>query len=337
MTPLLVSALALSGCSRDRAQAEAVATELCRWGQLEMLTPSVLPPSVDLEVLVREADRRYVLAEQSGSISPDNPFLALHQKTGMVVDEPAAAMAQALANQSQCDVMVEVDGDRATAHVVRTVGIPVERETDVFLLLRELKAGKVRKHEVDLVVERGADRWTASLGLPEASIAAAEARLTELREAITFGAKSEEGLAKLVVVGTAYFSTAQRRSSTPRVDITMRNDSDETFSRVDFFGTVTSEGRDEPWVEDELQHRVRGSFEPGDLEEWTIVSRLPPKWRTRAPDGAKVNVRPLRAYGKGEKLVYSIEGYEESQAAAAVLEEEIARLKEAYLTPQPNG
>jgi hypothetical protein len=357
MNPLLASiALALlPGCSRDRARAEAVATELCRWGQLEMLTPSVLPPSVDLEALVREADRRYVLTERSGSVSPDNPFLALHQQTGMVTDEPAAAMAQALANQSQCEVAATVEEGRATAHVKRTVGVPVEGDTDVFLLLRELnalpgqpervaalearireaaEAGKVRTHEVDLVVERIDGRWTANLGLPEASIAAAEARLVELREAIAFGQKSEEALAKLVVVGTAYFSPAKRRSAIPRVDITMRNDSDETFYRVDFFGTLTSEGRDQPWVEDELAHRIRGAFEPGDREEWTIVSRLPLKWRTRAPDSSVVTVRPIRAFGKGDgdEPRYNLDGFEESKAAATVLEEEIARLKAAYLT-----
>ncbi|MEZ4241657.1 MAG: hypothetical protein R3F59_37020 [Myxococcota bacterium] len=355
--PALLLAL-LPGCHRARSQAEAVATELCRWGQLERFTPSVLPPEVDLEVLVREADRRYATQEQTGSVSPDNPFLALHQKSGMVVDEPAKAMARALAEQSHCEVAATVDGDRATVHVTRTVGVPVADEAGVFLLLRELNAlpsqeqrvaliedriraaeaeGKVRTHEVDLVVEDRGGRWVANLGLPEARIADANAKLAELKEQIAFGQRSEQELAKLVVVSTAYFSPAKRRSAIPRVDITVRNDSDTTYTAVDFYGTLTSADRDHPWVEDELPHKIRGPFEPGDLEEWTIVSRLPLKWRTRAPDSAVVTVHPIRAYGRDGKLLYSIEGFEEAKAAAAVLEEEIARLQATYLAPGANG
>lgn len=339
-----------AGCSRDRAHAGAVATELCKWGQLDDLSPDVLPPEVDLVALVREADRRYAVDQHTLTPSSENPFLALAQTAGMKVEEPAAAMSQALANKSVCSVEVEVEGDVAKAHVERSVGIPVAAGDDVFLLLNALNQLGSREERValiegridaatdkrtsshDLVVERVGDRWIANLGLPEAAIARAETELAGLKETIAFGETSRSELGKLEVLATHYLAHSSKRSSIPRVDITVRNGTAERLTRVDFHGVLTSEARDTPWVDAELSHQVRGKLEPGATEEFTIVSRLPVKWRTRAPDGANLQVTPIRAAGADGKVLWDVVGLDDAKAAAAVLEERVSSLKGTYLS-----
>lgn len=338
-----------AGCNGDRSHATAVATELCKWGQLDDLSPDVLPPEVDLVALVREADRRYAVDQRTLTPSSENPFLALAQTAGMKVDEPAAAMSQALANKSVCTVTVEVDGDVAKAHVERSVGIPVAGD-EVFLLLNELNQLASREERValiegridaatdkrssthDLLVERVGDAWIANLGLPEAAIARAETELAGLKETIAFGETSRAELAKLEVVSTHYLARSSKRSSIPRVDITVRNGTAQRLTRVDFHGVLTSEGRDTPWVDAELSHQVRGKLEPGATEEFTIVSRLPVKWRTRAPDGANLQVTPIRAAGADGKVLWDVVGLDDAKAAAAVLEERVSTLKGTYLS-----
>ena len=70
--------LALTGCWGDRSAAGVVADELCRWGQLEELTPSILPATVDLTKLVRDLDLKYASGEPpsgpSTTIFRDEPI-----------------------------------------------------------------------------------------------------------------------------------------------------------------------------------------------------------------------------------------------------------------------
>src|SRR5688572_29435008 len=121
---MLVWWLIGAGCNRAQGEAEQVVMELCRWGQLDDLTPAGLTKEVDLPTLVREVDLRYASEQSSGKASADNPFLALSQTLGMVIDEPVLSMSEALAERSKCVVEITPEGDRLKAHVVRTVNVP---------------------------------------------------------------------------------------------------------------------------------------------------------------------------------------------------------------------
>jgi hypothetical protein len=340
--------LALTGCWGPGSKSRQVADELCRWGQLEELTPDVLPPTVELAKLVRELDLRYASGEPPAGPSTENPFLALHQTVGMVVDDPARALAEVQAARSVCEVTVTFEGETAKAHVSRTLARPLDG-ADAFLRAGELQrlpthelrvaeihrwfdaTPETRTTEYDLKVERTATGWIANLGLPEAALATAEAELATVNETIAKAEADAAELAKVVVIDARWFKRASKRSSATRVDITVRNDLPVRVTRVDFHGTLTTPDREEPWVDEELSYTVRGKMEPGDQETFTFVSRLPPKWRVNAPEDAQLAVKVIRmAGGPTGEVMYNLDGWEAAVGRKEVLVEEIARLKSTY-------
>lgn len=355
MVAWLISLLiAPVGCGGAKSDAKQVVTELCRWGQLDDLTPAGLPPSVDLKALVREVDLRYASAEANRRPSPDNPFLALHQTVGMVIDEPILAMSEALARRSQCTVETTTEGEIVKVHVVRKVNVPQWERDEVHRRLRELESVPDHKAKValiekwlaelpvrestdDLIVEQHEGRWVANLGLPERDIAEAEAKLAVLDEQIAVGEKAEAELSKLTILGTRYQQRSSKRSSIPRLEITVHNGTDLTIGRLDFYGSLTSPDRETPWVVGELPVKVRGKFVPGAEETFTIVSLLPVKWRTRAPDGAAVNLKPIRVADTKGDVIYTVDGLEQAKIDAAALREQIATLRSTYGLPVPTG
>jgi len=340
--------MALAGCGGSSSGAQAVADELCRWGQLEELTPTILPETVDLTRLVRDLDRRYASTEPPAGPSTENPFLALHQTLGMVVDEPARALAAVQAARSTCDVTLTVEGDTAKAKVVRKVARPLKGK-DPFL-----EAGKLQKlatqderiaevhrwfdqtpeqdtAEYDLVLERKDGTWIANLGLAETALAAAEAELAVVNQTIAKAEADAAEIAKVPILDAKWMKRASKRSSATRVDITIRNDLPVRITRLDFHGTLTSPDRTEPWIDDELSHTVRGKMDPGYEDTFTIVSRLPPKWRVNAPEDSVLELKIIRlAGGPTGEVLYNLDGWEEAVNRKAVLEEEIARLKSTY-------
>lgn len=344
----MIVLLALAGCWGPPSGAVEVADELCRWGQLSELTPTVLPPTVELPKLVRELDLRYASTEPPAGPSAENPFLALHQTLGMVVDDPARALAEVQAKRSVCEIAFALDGDRATAHVKRTVARPLDG-TDVFLRagqIQQLASHELRVAEIDrwfaaatephtteydLVIEKHGTDWIANLGLPEAALHAAESELVTVRDTIAKREADAAELAKIVVLGQEYFLRSGNPASIKRIDITVRNDLPIRVTRVDFQGTLTSAEREAPLVDEELSYSIRGKMETGDQETFTIVSRLPPKWRVAVPKDTVLAVKVIRmAGGPTGEVLYTLDGWDEAVARKGILEEEIARLRAAY-------
>ncbi|MEQ1571097.1 MAG: hypothetical protein ABMA64_36040 [Myxococcota bacterium] len=348
----MVIVLWWAGCSGS-GQARAVVTELCKWGQLSELTPAVLPPEVDLTTRVRDADLRWARAERLEP-STENPFLAKNQTVGLVADDAARALQQAVAQHAQCTVEVSVDGDHGTAHVERVAPRPLDGQ-DLFVRLGELQAladhpARVAKIEEwiaanpasattthDLKVDRVGDTWIVNFGLPEARVAESRGKLDAAEATITKGRADEAQLAKLVVLDTTYFPRASPRVSSPRVDIHVRNDLDTRVSKVVFRGVLTSPDKPDPWVDDELTHEPLSRFEPGDEDTWTIVSRLPGHWRTGAPEGSTLTLTPVQLFGPKQALLYDVRELPDALTTAETMKAEIARVEAAYLTGAPPG
>lgn len=339
-----------TGCGGG-SEARGVVTELCRWGQLSELTPTVLPADLDLAARVRDADLRYAKAERLAP-SAENPFLALQQTVGLVADEPARALQQAVADHTHCAVEVDVQGASGTAHVTRVAPRPLDGQ-DLYVKVGELqKLGTQEERiarvgqwiaansasatsEYDLKVEKQGDRWIVNFGLPEARLAECQAKLDEANATITKGRADEAQLAKLVILGTRWFEHASSsKNSGPRVDITVRNDLDTRVAKVEFHGVLTSPDREGPWIDDMLTHVPLGRFEPGDEDTWTIVSRLPARWRVRAPDGASLALTPVRLWGPKEALLYDVSALEDALVTAETMTTEIARVRTTYLGPE---
>jgi hypothetical protein len=342
---------ALYGCGRDARDVKQVVTELCKWGQLSELQPSALPPELDLAQRVRESDLRYAKAEFLEP-SQENPFLAAQQKVGLVADGPAKALARAVANRATCEVTVTVDGDTATAHVKRVAPRPLKDE-DLYVKVAELQKlptleeqvakieewiraapDKVETTEYDLKADRLGDHWVADFGLAESRIAADQATLDQANATIAEGRKAEQDLAKVVIVGTDWFEHASSKSSAPRVDVTARNDTGGRISKVMLHGVLTSPDHEGPWFDDVLTHVPLDRFEAGDTQTWTIVSRLPGKWRVRAPDDAQLQIEVLKMWAPGDKLLADKTELDDALQTAEKMTAEIARLKAAYVDLQ---
>jgi hypothetical protein len=138
-------------------------------------------------------------------------------------------------------------------------------------------------------------------------------------------------IAKVIVVGSEFFRRTGNPPSIKRIDITVRNELPVRVTRVDFQGTLASPEREQPWVDEELTYSIRGKMETGDQETFTIVSRLPPKWRTSVPETAVLSVKVIRvAGGPSGDVMYNLDGWDEAVARKGILEEEITRLKATY-------
>lgn len=340
----------LAGCGHDQSDAKHVATLLCQWGQLDELTPEILPDTVDLAKMVRDEDLRFARQETSRRASVENPFLALKQTVGMEAMEPARALAQAVSTAAQCELTGSVEGETAQFHVVRKVPRPL-RDADTVAKAAELDAlpdrrarvaevgkwnaaAQIEELDYDLALVQRGGAWLANFGLPEKAITDAEAELTQLRADIARMEQDQVQIDKLQVVGTAYFPKTPDRVN-PRVDITVHNGLDMRVAKVEFHGVLTSPDRPatDPWVDDELVHNVLGRLETGDEETFTIVSRLPARWRTLAPEGSTLTLKVTKIAGPSGQWKYDVAAWDDAVARRSELEAEIERVKSTYLAP----
>lgn len=342
--------LLIAACGYDRSDAKNVATILCRWGQLEELTPEVLPDDVDLDKMVRQADLQFAHKEPSRRASVENPFLAMQQTVGMVAEEPARALAEAVAEKVSCELTGTVEGDRAQFHIVRKVPRPL-RDQDSVARAAELDAlgsraervarvrtwiadAEIEELDYDLILVRRGEAWVANFELPEKARGAAKTELDKVLADIARMEKDQLEIDKLEVVRTEYFAKTATRAN-PRVDIVARNGLDMRVGKIEFHGVLRSPDREEPWVDDPLTHVPLGRFEPGKEDTFTIVSRLPARWRTLAPEGSTLSLKVTRIAGPSGQWKYDVSGWDDAVVRRSELEAEIARIDSVYLA-EPN-
>lgn len=336
------------GCGTKAVDAKGVAETLCAWGQLDELTPEILPDTVDLTKMVRERDLRFAREEPRRRPSAENPFLAMKQTVGMEAMEPAQALAEAVAAAVKCEVTGSVDGDRAEYHVIRNVPRPLRGQDSVARaaelhalpdriarkqeIKKWIEAAEVEELDYDIALDHVGSAWVANFGLPEKAVADAEAELATVTADIARMEQDQAQIDKLVIVGTQYFARNPSRAN-PRVDITVRNDLDMRVAKLMFHGVLTSADRPatDPWVDAELPHTVLGRLEPGDQDTFTIVSRLPAQWRTLAPEGSTLSLKVTKIAGPSGQWKYDVAGWDDAVARRDELGKEIARLRSAYL------
>jgi hypothetical protein len=339
----------VAGCGGDLRDARNVAETLCRWGQLDELTPSVLPDEVALSSMVREQDLRFALEEPRRRPSAENPFLALQQTVGMEADSAAKALAAGVAEHVTCELTGTSEARRAEFHIVRKVPRPL-RGADSVAKAAELDAlatpiervarvrewivgAPVEEIDYDLVLEKRNGPWIANFGLPEDAIEDAKTELAEVERSITRMEADQVEIAKLELMATTYFARTPARAN-PRVDITVRNGLDMRVAKVEFHGLLTSPERPatDPWVDAELTHTVLGRLESGDQETFTIVSRLPARWRTLAPEGSTLELKVTKIAGPSMTWKYDVSGYDDALARRQELNAEIERVQRTYLS-----
>jgi hypothetical protein len=105
-------------------------------------------------------------------------------------------------------------------------------------------------------------------------------------------------------------------TSRPVIDLTVRNGTEYAISRAYFEGTLRSEGRTIPWLQESFNHGIPGGLEPGETAVWSLAPSAYGPWgATDAPTDAILTVTVTRLNGpNGEEL---FQQSEETTAASS--------------------
>jgi hypothetical protein len=97
----------------------------------------------------------------------------------------------------------------------------------------------------------------------------------------------------------SYFGTEE-----PIIELTVRNGLDVAVSRAYFTGTLQSEGRSVPWIQEDFNYQISGGLEPGETATWRLApNQFGPWGQVDAPSDAVLTVRVKRLDGPdGEPL-----------------------------------
>ncbi|MFO0601301.1 MAG: hypothetical protein U0228_38690 [Myxococcaceae bacterium] len=315
---------------------KAQADWLCRYNQLDTPTPQFFPSSAKPADYVRAEDLAF-LSEQEAQ---DAKGLAGLGQAMLAAMAPAAsAMAEAMAEQTKCEVVtVTINGNDATVALKRTR--PQLDDTGVFAKLGEL--GKAETAELRLVKAkewvRGATAtttdektigfvktpqgWRAKYDLKnkaeakrlaalkaaeekKKAEAAAEIQELEKKKLDSEGAKAE--LAKFVVSKARFKKVKQMFSVEPVIELSVKNGTDKPISAVYFMGTLASPGRSVPWLKERVSYKISGGLEPGESANWNLAPNMFSEWGKveGAPDMV-LTVEVLRLDGADGNELYSL-------------------------------
>ena len=97
----------------------------------------------------------------------------------------------------------------------------------------------------------------------------------------------------------------KQRNGMRVVDLTVKNDTEQTISHMYFHGVLTSRGRQNPWVEDDFHYLMTEELEPGKTVSWSFAllaiawKRAPGNWKN-----LKLDVTVTRIDGEDDEPIY---------------------------------
>ncbi len=111
----------------------------------------------------------------------------------------------------------------------------------------------------------------------------------------------------------------------PFVELSVRNGTAQTVSRVHFIGTLASPDRSIPWLRERFSYRVEDNLEPGQDGTWRMPMNPFSAWGTTdVPEDVVLTVEVDELEGPKAKTLYSRRGFGEADARRLTL------LKEQY-------
>jgi hypothetical protein len=163
----------------------------------------------------------------------------------------------------------------------------------------------------------------------------AERKAKERAEALKEIAEllKERDAAKLAAAELAKFEILRARFSQhkdfigmkqPRVELRVKNGTGKAISRAYFVGTLSSPGREVPWLKEDFNYSIAGGLEPGEETTWQLSPNSFSPWgAVDAPKDAGLRVTVTRLDGPdGEPLFSTHEFTEEDAARLASLQKE---------------
>lgn len=155
------------------------------------------------------------------------------------------------------------------------------------------------------------------------------AEIVELEEKKRAAERAGVELRRFVVVRSRFYKQPQRFGSPePRIELTVRNDTDHAVSRAYFTGTIASPNRSVPWLKDDFNYPIPGGIEPGEELSWTLAPNTFSDWgRVDAPPDAVLTVEVVRLDGPDGEPLFDAQGLSEYE------ETRLQSLKDQYESP----
>jgi hypothetical protein len=336
-------AVVVAGCKSDEGTVKAQADWLCRFNQLDEPTPQFYPPNVKPSDYVRAEDLAFLKDKEAQA---KDGFGALGDAMMAAMAPAASAMAQAMAEQTKCEVAsTTINGSEASVSLKRTR--PQLDDSGVFAKLGELgkaesaeqRLAKAREwvkaatgttaDEHTLAFVKTVEGWRAKYDLKakaeakkaadlkaleekKRSEALAEIQELEKKKTASDGAKGE--LSKFVVSKARFKKVKQMFSVEPVIELSVKNGTEKPVSAAYFLGTLASPGRAVPWLKEKFSYKISGGLEPGEAANWNLAPNMFSEWGKveGAPDMV-LTVEVLRLDGADGAELYSLTFSDEDQ------------------------
>lgn len=112
----------------------------------------------------------------------------------------------------------------------------------------------------------------------------------------------------------------------PIIELTVKNDTNQSISRAYFEGTIASPNRSVPWHKDSFNYSISGGLEPGEKASWSLAPNMFSKWGSiDAPTDAVFTVTVTQLDGADNQPIYSVKDFTEYD------QKRLKKLKERYL------
>ena len=343
-----------SGCKSDEATVKAQADWLCRFNQLDDPTPQFFPTDVKPSDYVRPEDLAFLKEKEA---QEKEGFGVIGQAMVAAMAPAAAAVAQAMAEQTKCEVVsVSINGTDATVSLKRTR--PQLDDSGVFSKLGELgkaepadRLAKAREwvkaatgtttDEHRLAFVKTPEGWRAKYDLKakaeakraaelkaeeEKKMAEATAEIQELETKKSESESAKVELAKFIISKARFRKVKQMFSVEPVIELSVKNGTDKPISAAYFLGTLASPGRSVPWLKEKFSYKISGGLEPGEEANWNLAPNMFSEWGKveGAPDMV-LTVEVLRLDGADGNELYSLTFSGEDQKRLDALRASVAK------------
>ena len=153
------------------------------------------------------------------------------------------------------------------------------------------------------------------------------AKIKELEEKKVQAEKAKIELSKFSIIKSRFYKRKVKYvGEDPVIELTVKNGTNHSVSRVCFNAILISPGRSIPWVEDKFCYKISGGLEPGEKASWSLAPNPFSKWGTAKPSSdAILTLEAIRLEGPKGKLLFSSQNFSSRDA------ERLNALKKKYL------
>jgi hypothetical protein len=137
--------------------------------------------------------------------------------------------------------------------------------------------------------------------------------------------KDKVSLKAIKVVKSRFYKKKSTYTVNPIIEVTVKNGTKHSISRMYFAGTLASKGRKVPWLKEDFNYEISGGVEPGETKSWTLAPNSFSKWgQVKIEKDAVFTVEVTGADDHTKKSLFSSRGYSSKD------ESRLEKLKSQY-------